>query len=156
MELQKLAGLAPSPAIESEKNTLLNLRMSTFTNNAPSVVYSEFTSFYCRALNSSRNFMYMSPELATAMRTNILSEVQTALIEYEANTPYWFVSRFEGVFGEGVITPFYDYHTIFQAKALILQEPYNKLVNYLDVPAVPIGDLYYIQNLITLIEMGSP
>ena len=37
-------------------------------------------------------------------------------------------------------------------QALILKKDQDELVKYLDVPAFHVGDLYYIQNLITVIE----
>jgi hypothetical protein len=40
----------------------------------------------------------------------------------------------------------------FQAKAMILQASRSELELYLDVPAVPIGDLYYIQRLILALD----
>jgi hypothetical protein len=46
----------------------------------------------------------------------------------------------------------FDYHALFQAKALIMREPYTELVKYLDVPAFNCGDLYYIENLCALLE----
>lgn len=98
--------------------------------------------------------MYLVPELAQYLHDNALSKVQQAVDEYEYLTPYWFVSKAEVAFGEGVTTHLYDYHSIFQAKALILQEPYAELEKYIDVPAMAVGDLFYLQNLVTAIEAG--
>ena len=106
---------------------------------------------YCRAFSASANFIYLTPELGEYLRTNALSKVQAALNEYYHNTPYWFVERYEGTIGEGVFAPLYDVN-LFQAKALILKESREELVKYLDVPAFPIGDLFYIQNLVAAIE----
>jgi hypothetical protein len=49
----------------------------------------------------------------------------------------------------------YDTDAIFQAKAMILQQPRRELAKYLDVPAFPVGDLFYIQKLISTIEAGT-
>lgn len=35
---------------------------------------------------------------------------------------------------------------------MILREPYEELVKYLDVPAFYRGDLYYIDNLCAVLE----
>lgn len=155
LKLQALAGYPPSSSVQTQLETLRALRSSTFTTQLPSSFFTESTKFYCRTLSVARNFMYMSPELADYLNTTTLVEVQSAINEYDALAPYWFVARLEANFGEGIITPFYDYHAIFQARARILQEPYETMVNYLDVPALAIGDLFYIQNLITLIEMAE-
>lgn len=50
---------------------------------------------------------------------------------------------------------FFDYHALFQALALFLEESHQDLVKYLDVPATGIGDLFYIHNLVTVLE-ASP
>jgi hypothetical protein len=83
-----------------------------------------------------------------------LSKIQEAISEYETIAPYWFVSKSETTFAEGILVPAYDYHALFQAKALILQEPRFQLTPYIDIPAFVIGDLYYIDNLVTAIESG--
>ena len=72
--------------------------------------------------------------------------------EYDNVAPYWFVSRYEGSIREGVTSPLFNYHDLFQAKAQILQEPFEELVKYIDVPGVAIGDLFYIENLVAAIE----
>lgn len=149
------ANQPPAANIQALLNNFLSLRATTFTKDASPTFFTDQTKFYCRSLNVSRNFMYMTPELATSLRTSALSKVQGAVNEYETIAPYWFVSQLSVTYGEGVIHPYYDYNTLFQAKALILQEPYNTLTNYLDVPATAIGDLAYIQNLVTLIELGQ-
>ncbi len=156
LKLEALAGLPISLDIQGILNTLYVLRSATFSKDAPPGFFNDPTKFYCRSLNVSRNFMYLTPELGDYLHDNALTKVETAMNEYESLAPYWFVSRLDAGFGEAVINPFYDYHAMFQAKALIMQEPYDTLVNYLDVPAVARGDLFYIQNLITLIEIGAP
>lgn len=157
LELEKLAGQPESTNVKNWLNTLINLRHSTFTKDTYDGFFGNTQKTYCRALNVSRNFMYMTPELAEIFRSNpsTVSKVQDALNHYEQIAPYWFVSRLEVTFAEGVIHHFYDYHSNLQARALILQQPYNELVNYLDVPGFAVGDMFYIQNLITLIEIGS-
>jgi hypothetical protein len=47
---------------------------------------------------------------------------------------------------------------LFEAKAWILQEPYEQLVKYLDVPAFYRGDLYFLQKLVAALQVapGGP
>ncbi len=62
--------------------------------------------------------------------------------------PYWFVSKAEEGAGETAFVPIYDTIALFNAKAMILKESRAELEKYLDIPAVRVGDLYYIQRLI--------
>lgn len=98
--------------------------------------------------------MYLVPELGQYLHDTIYSEVQEAVDEYSEVAPYWFVSNYEATVGEGASQHFYDYYALFQAKALILQEPGTELAKYLDVPAVQVGDLFYIQNLVAALDAG--
>ncbi len=88
------------------------------------------------------------------MHDTIYDEVREALNEYNVVAPYWFVSAYDVTTGEGASQHFFDYWALFQAKALILQESGAELVKYLDVPAVQVGDLYYIQNLVAVLDAG--
>jgi outer membrane protein assembly factor BamB len=152
LELEKLAGYPESANIRIELNRLMQLRASTFSKEAPAIYFEDFQKYYCRTINVSRNFMYLVPEMGQYLHDNAYQKVQEAVNEYETLAPYWFVSRVETAFGEAVITPLLDYHALFQAKALILQQPYEELTKYIDVPAVAVGDLFYIQNMISAIE----
>jgi hypothetical protein len=75
--------------------------------------------------------------------------------EYAEIEPYWFVSKYDRTYAEGVYQPLYDYNALFLAKAYILEEPYDELVKNLDVPAFYRGDLFYIQNLVAALTQGS-
>jgi hypothetical protein len=99
--------------------------------------------------------MMLSPELGEYLGQNILGKVQEAIDEYDYIAPYWFVSRYESVVDEGVMSILYNYNAIFQAKAYILEESQAELIKYLDAPAFEIGDLFYIQNLIAAIEANQ-
>jgi hypothetical protein len=74
------------------------------------------------------------------------------LTEYEYIAPYWFVSRYEATIGEGVMANLYNYHGLFLAKAYILNQSRQELTRYLDVPAFKQGDLFFIMNLVMVIE----
>ncbi len=82
--------------------------------------------------------------------------MRAACEEYEQVMPYWFVAKAEEGHGENTFNALFDYHCLFQAKAMILEEPYEELVKYLDVPAFYRGDLYYIDNLCAALEAGCP
>ena len=106
-----------------------------------------------RTLNVARNFMFMIPELGDCFSKN--SNIVQAIAEYEKVAPYWFVSRYTASIGESTTQNLYDYPALFQAKAWIQKLPRGELAKWLDVPAFEKGDLFYIQNLVTLIS-ASP
>jgi hypothetical protein len=149
LELEALAGYPESTNVRPELNRLLNLRVTTFSKDT-----SITDGIQPRALSISRNFIFIVPELAQYLRDHIYGQVQSAIAEYTTLAPYWFVAGFDATHGEAASQHFFDYHTLFQAKALILQEPGSELVKYLDVPGVQVGDLYYIENLVAVIKAG--
>jgi hypothetical protein len=98
------------------------------------------------------DFVNLTPELAKFMHDYSFNEDVAAINEYERRTPYWFVSKIPDAPNEGNIMPLYDTIALFQAKALILGASRVELEQYLDVPIVAIGDLYYIQRLILALQ----
>jgi hypothetical protein len=155
LELEKLAQYPESPGVRVIYNRILALRANTFSKDNPNLWFQDYSYVYCRSFSVSMNFMYLVPELGQYLHNNALSKVDQALDEYSYLAPYWFEVKPETVFGEGVINHLYDYPSIFAAKAMILKEPYEELVKYIEVPATSIGDLFYIQNLVLAIEAGS-
>lgn len=147
LELERLAGYGQSAGVRAELDRLLDLRVTAFSKDTPYEGQD-----YCRALSVARNFMFLVPELGDHLYGEALDAVQEAIDEYTDIAPYWFVSKYEATFFEGVIQSSYDYNALFQAKALILKEPYEELAQYLDVPAFAKGDLFYIQNLVAALE----
>jgi outer membrane protein assembly factor BamB len=139
-------------AVENELNRLLDLRARTFSKDS---YWGKDDFRYAKVLDISRNFIFLVPELGEYLNTNIRQKVQEAVSEYEYIAPYWFVSRYESVIGEGVISPPYNYSSIFQAKAYILKESQEELAKYLDVPGFARGDLFYIQNLVAILNAGD-
>ena len=154
INLESLAQYPESPGVRDTYNRLLALRVTTFSKDNPDQWF-QYANVYCRAFSVSINFMYMVPELGQYLHDNALAKVSQALDEYTYLAPYWFESKSETAFGESVIQHLYDYPSIFAAKAMILQEPYQELAKYIDVPASSVGDLFYIQNLVLAIEAGS-
>jgi hypothetical protein len=146
----KLAGYSEtgpelSPYV-TELNRLLAERATEFSKDWPKPVRA------ANVVTLARNFMYLTPELADYLCDHAYRKAQEALDEYDRVGPYWFVSKYDSTSGEGVLQPLYDYSALFQARALILQEPRQELAKYLDVPAFERGDLFYIQNLVAALE----
>ncbi len=160
VELAKLAGQPASSyqSYETELNRLMSMRASNFSKDSPwqnDYFFSGRGHGYCRDLNIMRNFMYMTPELGDYLNANAKSKVQAAVDEFESIAPYWFVSKLEVSFAEGVLRHLYDYPSMFAAKAMILKEPYSELAKYIDVGAFDTGDVFYIQNLVLAIESSG-
>jgi len=155
LELQSLAGMSGTDSslrnqVSNELDNMIQLRKNIFSKDSYwSDPYSPDYNYYKKKLDIARNFMYLVPELAQELSVN---QVQEAVDEYEYVAPYWFVSRYEATMGEGVMADLYTYNAILQAKGQILGESQAALSKYLDVPAFARGDLYYIQQLITLLN----
>jgi hypothetical protein len=118
------------------------------TGNAQSDQY-----FY--TLITAWNFMFLVPELADYLRQNALPKVQDAIDRYTRMAPYWMAGHNEEVQHENGITPLHQTHALFQAKAQILKASREELAGLLDSPAVPVGDLYYIENLVATLEAAG-
>lgn len=151
LKLQALAGEAETASVRIELDRLLALRATSFSKDTP-YGGSSLSSNYCRTLTVSRNFLFLVPELADYLRENALGKAQAAVEEYERVAPWWFVGMTQQAIMENAVQPLYDVNAMFQAKALIMKEPRAELAKYLDVPAFARGDLFYIHNLVTLLE----
>lgn len=138
--------------VEDELDRLLQMRVSIFSKDS----YWTPSWSLAKQLDVARNFIFLVPELADYLAQNIPNQVQEAVNEYEYIAQYWFVSRYESAIGEGVMSHLYNYQALFLAKAYILNEPYQELTKYLDVPAFERGDLFHIQNLVAAIEAPDP
>jgi hypothetical protein len=156
LELEKLAGYPESSNRRTELNQLLVTRAENFTwdvrRDTGNIVHDRY--YYVNV--TAWNFMFLVPELGDYLYQNSLVKVQDAVKRYDHMAPYWFVGHNEEVQLENGITPYHQTHTLFQAKALILHQPYDELAKYLDAPIVPLGDLYYIDNLVAVLEAGDP
>jgi hypothetical protein len=156
LALEDMAGLPESGDKRAELNRLLALRASTFTWDLEPDDSNQIAAKYYYGFLISWNFMYLVPELAQYLRDHALGAVSQAVQVYQKMTPYWFVSKSEEVVqGETDYNSLYHYHGLFQAKALILRQPYYELEKYLDVPAFAVGDLFYIDNLIASLTMQT-
>jgi len=153
LRLQELAGMTTTDAqlrttVTNELNRAYALRVRIFSKDT----YWIENGYHRRSLNVARNFMMLVPELGDYLRQNALAKVQEAVNEYEYVAPYWFVTRFESMMNEGVMSPLYNYPALFQAKALIFGASSSELTKYIDAPAFERGDLFHIQNLVYAIE----
>lgn len=149
LELQRLAGVPETASVRTELNRLMALRAANVTKDTP---YTLSDNLRLRLMNSFRNFLYLTPELANYLGQNARPQVQATVDEYNKVTPYWFVSNFEATLSEATISLLHNTSGLFQAKAMILDEPSGELRKYLDSPGFATGDLYYIQNLVSLLE----
>ena len=98
------------------------------------------------------DFVNLVPEAASFMRTYARNEAEAMVGSYSHRAPHWFVAKAEEGGGEAVFQSLYDQVSIFQARAMVLQQSRGELEKYLDVPAVRVGDLFYIQNLISTLQ----
>jgi hypothetical protein len=162
MELERLAGIitdiSQSTKYSAYQN-MLNLKVSTFQKDTPyrhvGANLSNWQDSYHNTLTASRNFIGLTPELADFMKQNLSAKVREAVTEYDYVTPYWFVSKFDVSYAESTFQPIQEPTALFLAKAWILNEPYDTLSTYLDVPAFEKGDLFYIQNLVAALNASS-
>ena len=158
MQLEKMAGLTSDisqSSIYSTYQTWVNIRTTQYSKDAAGPFTVREDNNYKGALNVMKNFAYMTPELAQILRQQVLSKVQENINEIDVIAPYWFVSKYDSTRYEGELQQLYDYWAVYQARALILKEPYSELVKYLDVPAFERGDLFYIDNLVAALEAAE-
>lgn len=134
--------------VQNELNRLYALRVSIFSKDTPYLT----NNYHKRSLNIARNFIFLVPELGDYLNQNDLSRWRTAVNEYDYVAPYWFVTRYEAMVNEGVMSNLYNAPAMFQAKAYVLKQSRAALTKYLDAPAFERGDLFYIQNLIAALN----
>jgi hypothetical protein len=156
LELQKLAGYNQDQGVLADYQHMLDLRVNDFSKDTPYPSLGSdagnWEEAYFNSLAIARNFMFLTPELSDYMSNHISSQVENAINEYEYVAPYWFVTKFDASYGEGTLQHLYDSPALFQAKAYILKQPYDELVKWLDAPAFYRGDLFYIQNLVAVLN----
>jgi len=105
-------------------------------------------------------FLWLVPELGDYLHEHAREAVCCNVEAHERLAPYWFVARADEMtryetrtrFQEGATSHYYEYSSLFNAKALALKEGRDDLEPYLDAPAVAVGDLFYIQNLVATLE----
>ena len=78
--------------------------------------------YYKRSFNVARNFIYLTPELATYLRNNAFSKASAAVAEYESVAPYWVSTRYEATIQEMSSDNLQTHSSMFKAKAMIMNE----------------------------------
>jgi outer membrane protein assembly factor BamB len=154
LELEKMAGRTESANVRSEYNRLLALRVNNFSIDAPWIGGVMGGEDYNKNFIYARHFLYLVPELAQELRNAKLGAVQAAVDRINSVTPYWFVGGYDTTNSEGTHQQLYDVAT-FNAYAMVLKAPYPGILKYLDAPVFPVGDLFYIQNLVSVLEAAG-
>jgi outer membrane protein assembly factor BamB len=168
VELAKLAGQSSAvwQAHQDELDRLLALRvnnMTTFPDSANSAACS-YRCYY-RTMITYYNFAHMTPELADYLAINARSadpnkDILVILQKYQDIAPYWMMAHNGETQGESALMPYQQTHSLFQGLAQIKKASRQELLKYLDTPIIPTGDMYYIDNLVSLLQAadapGSP
>ena len=100
------------------------------------------------------SFLNLVPEVGRFLHDYALEDVRSYVRAHELIDPYWFVPRSVETRGESCPAPYCQNGDLFQAKALVLGEPAEKLQLYLQCP-IALGDLYYLQNLSATIRAAA-
>lgn len=163
IELAKMAGQTSSQyaPFTTELNKLLTWRvqnMMAFPD--PQEPYMCEHECYFESLITHYNFAYMTQELADYLRTNARSsdpnkDVLAILQKYQDIAPYWMQAHNAETQGESAIQPYQQTHSMFQGLARVKRASQAELLKYLDTPIVPVGDLYYIDNLTAVLEASG-
>jgi hypothetical protein len=153
LQLEKLAGQPETAAVRAEYERLLAFRIQSLSIDAPWVPPTGGFDMY-RNFVMARHFLYLVPEIADVLRQRCLPQVMAALERINAVTPYWFVEGYDATYAEGTDQQLYDVAT-FGAYSMILKTPYPEIVRYLDAPAFPVGDLFYIHNLADVLDAAA-
>ncbi len=167
---------------ENDAITLMNegLDFDTFNSNAINAQtrWSDLTEWNRGSYGIAYPLFYLTPEVARYMSSqiNLRNTIDTyiyaepeiqpsgsggggyAVIPLSVTWlwPLWWMAQAPigdgGYFGEGCAAGSEQRMMLFNYYAWVRNEPSATLRYYLDVPDALIGDLYYIQNLVTTIE----
>jgi hypothetical protein len=126
-----------------EKEVLsLNSQFVLLTEVVPNKKYARFS------------FLNLTPEVGRFLHDHAMEDVRSYVRAQELIDPYWFVPRSVETRGESCPAPYSQNWDLFQAKALVLNEPAEKLQLYLQCP-IALGDLYYLQNVCATLRAHS-
>lgn len=167
----ELAQLAGEPAStyqdhETELNKLLQWKVEDLmTYPDPQEPYVCDYECYYESMITYYHFAYMTPELAEYLVENDMDpgdpgydaekDIEAILQEYRDIAPYWMQAHNGQTQGEYTIQPYQQTYSLFQARAQVEQASFEELVKNLDEPIVPVGDLYYIDNVVAALEASS-
>lgn len=164
IELAKMAGQTPSQyqAHQDELNRLLQLRVTnlkTFPDTQQNFGTCD-NECYFESHITHYNFAYMTPELGDYLRENTQTlstdkNILTVLQKYQSIAPYWMMAHNGETQGEFAVMNYQQTHSLFQGLALVKNASRDELIKHLDTPIVPVGDLYYIDNLVAVLEANA-
>ncbi len=163
VELAKLAGQSSAvwQSYQDELNRLLTLRVSNMTTY-PDSANSAACSYRCyyRTMITYYNFANMTPELADYLAANARStdpnkDILVILQKYLDIAPLWMMVHNGETQGESVLQPYQQSYSLFQGLALIKKANRQELTKYLDTPILQTGDMYYIDNLVSLLQASD-
>jgi hypothetical protein len=93
-------------------------------------------------------FRYITPELAMLLRDHLKKETAALAARIELNQPTWYASFAEAILGaEHNMNHPSDAFEQFLARAWVLDAPPARLQQWIDVPWVDLGDLFYLNKL---------
>lgn len=95
----------------------------------------------------------------TGIRTQILGTSEFGLPMLIKKSPMWYMAQapqWNKFSGEGSGSVPFDRAMIFPIKNWIQNETAAQLRRYIDVPDAAVGDCYYLQNLVRVIEASGP
>jgi len=171
LELEKLATGSESSNIRATLNHLLALRLQLLDSLDPAVRPGPDAPGPVLRGTEAGGFMYLVPELADYLYQNRRARMQYYADTFDDIMPYWFVARSDeqleeirnGVMSNGgnggsetSVTTLHFPHALFQARAKGLRASRAELEKFLDVPAFPVGDFYFMDNLVSILEAGAP
>jgi hypothetical protein len=158
IELAKLAGRPASEysAYQTTYSAQISKRIQEWANYPVQTTSNSSANKQAMAVVTMWNFLYLMPEVASDLLTADPSGKMVASVNlYQQIAPHWMIGQNEETQSENGIMPYQQTHSMFQALAKIQKAPYGELTSYLDDPVVPIGDLYYIDNLVAALESTS-
>lgn len=113
---------------------------------------SPYGDGHLRNLTVARNFINLTPELGNYLNTTALKTKYTDHIkDINYSNPYWLSSFFESAYQERSESLLQN-TLVLLGKAYVLKENRTELYKYLDAGGFERGDLYYIQNLLAVIN----
>jgi hypothetical protein len=112
--------------------------------------------WYMRLAPCLLPFCDMVPELGQFMADHLKAESRTYCDRVVENQPHWHITYAEAILSAeiGFNMPG-DAYGQFLARAWILGESSEQLQRYIDVPWVPVGDLYYLHKIAVAVSAAA-
>jgi hypothetical protein len=100
----------------------------------------------------------ITPESARFLAERHKDDIRRETEQMMRRWPLWYVPlppHGDPLFGEGCSMAPDIRPNILLSRAMVLEDPLEELMRDLDIPALPVGDLFYIQTLTALIERAG-